>query len=69
MVALIKMHSLIINEGKGANKSHEYEFVNFGNDYNHACPQGLVFHPFHHVIDFWKNALQAWSNQYNLVAT
>jgi hypothetical protein len=27
MVTLIKMHSLIINEGKGATKSHEYEFV------------------------------------------
>jgi hypothetical protein len=53
MVVLIKMHSLIINEGKGATKSHEYEFVNeFGNDYSHVCPQGHVFHPFHGVIDF-----------------
>jgi hypothetical protein len=46
MVALIKMHSLIINEGKGATKFHEYEFVNeFGNDYNHVCPQGPCLPP------------------------
>ncbi len=23
-------------------------------DYNHVCPQGLVFHPFHAIIDLWK---------------
>jgi hypothetical protein len=52
------MHSLIINEGKGATKSHEYEFVNeFGHDYIHVCPKGLVFHPFHGVIDFQKKRL------------
>jgi hypothetical protein len=33
--------------------SNEYEFVKkIGNDYSHVCPQGLVFHPFHGVIDF-----------------